>query len=93
MMRFACALVALAALGPAAGAKPNVGGILADDQGWGDLSLSGNTNLRTPHIDSLAKDGARFDRFFVQPVCSPTRAEFLTGRWPPRCGVSGVSLT
>src|SRR5262245_24575220 len=70
---------------------PNVVVILSDDQGWGDLSLSGNPNLRTPRIDSLARDGARFERFFVQPVCSPTRAEFLTGRWHPRCGVSGVS--
>ncbi|HEY7329214.1 MAG TPA: arylsulfatase [Gemmataceae bacterium] len=75
----------------AADARPNVLIILADDQGWGDLSLNGNTNLRTPHIDSLAADGARFERFFVQPVCSPTRAELLTGRWHPRCGVHGVS--
>src|SRR5262249_44555739 len=71
--------------------KPNVVVILADDQGWGDLSINGNTNLRTPHIDALARDGARFERFFVQPVCSPTRAEFLTGRWHPRGGVHGVS--
>jgi arylsulfatase A-like enzyme len=73
------------------GPKPNIVVILADDQGWGDLSLNGNTNLRTLHIDSLATDGARFERFFVQPVCSPTRAEFLTGRWHPRGGVHGVS--
>ena len=66
----ACAAVAWAA--PAT-ARPNVIVILTDDQGWGDLSLNGNTMLRTPHIDSLARDGARFDRFFVQPVCSPTR--------------------
>ena len=65
--------------------------ILSDDQGWGDLSLNGNTNLKTPHIDSLAKNGAKFDRFFVQPVCSPTRAEFLTGRYHPRGGVRDVS--
>src|SRR3954470_2051485 len=71
--------------------KPNVVIVLADDQGWGDLSQNGNTNLRTPHIDSLAQDGARFERFFVQPVCAPTRAEFLTGRWHPRGGVRGVS--
>src|SRR5262249_30842143 len=71
--------------------RPNVVVILTDDQGWGDLSLNGNTNLRTPNIDSLAKDGARFDRFFVQPVCSPTRAEFLTGRYHPRGGVRDVS--
>ena len=72
-------------------AGPNIVVILADDQGWGDLSQNGNSTLRTPHIDSLARDGARFDRFFVEPVCSPTRAEFLTGRWHPRCGVHGVS--
>jgi arylsulfatase A-like enzyme len=70
---------------------PNVVVILADDQGWGDLSVHGNTNLRTPHIDSLARDGALFERFFVCPVCSPTRAEFLTGRYHPRGGVRGVS--
>src|SRR5262245_55855149 len=72
-------------------ARPNIVVILADDQGWGDLSINGNTNLRTPHIDALARDGARFERFFVQPVCSPTRAEFLTGRWHPRGSVHGVS--
>ena len=58
----------------------------------GGLNLNGNTNLRTPHVDSLARDGARFERFFVQPVCSPTRAEFLTGRWHPRGHVSGVEM-
>jgi arylsulfatase A-like enzyme len=71
--------------------QPNVVVILADDQGWGDLSIHGNTNLRTPHIDSIGKEGAVFDRFFVQPVCSPTRAEFLTGRYAPRCGVRNVT--
>src|SRR5262249_2346047 len=89
------AVVLCMAARPAAAAdltrRPNVVIVLADDQGWGDLSLNGNTNLRTPHVDSLARDGARFDRFFVQPVCSPTRAELLTGRWHPRGGVHGVS--
>ena len=71
--------------------KPNIMVILADDQGWGDLSVNGNTNLSTPNVDSLARDGAAFDRFFVCPVCSPTRAEFLTGRYHPRGGVFNVS--
>ena len=71
--------------------RPNVVIFLSDDQGWGDLSLHGNTQLRTPSIDSLARDGALFDRFYVCPVCSPTRAEFLTGRYHPRGGVRGVS--
>jgi arylsulfatase A-like enzyme len=75
----------------AAADRPNVVVILADDQGWGDLRVNGNTNLATPHIDSLAKDGALFERFYVCPVCSPTRAEFLTGRYHPRGGVRGVS--
>jgi len=71
--------------------KPNVVLILADDQGWGDLSINGNTNLSTPNIDNLAQHGARFDRFFVCPVCSPTRAEMLTGRYHPRGGVYSTS--
>jgi arylsulfatase A-like enzyme len=79
-----------AARSPAAD-KPNVVVILSDDQGWGDLSVHGNTNISTPNIDSLARDGALFERFFVCPVCSPTRAEFLTGRYHPRGGVWSTS--
>ena len=71
--------------------KPNIVIILADDQGWGDLSVNGNTNLSTPRIDSLAKDGALLERFYACPVCSPTRAEFLTGRYHPRGGVHSTS--
>ena len=71
--------------------RPNVVVILTDDQGWGDLSIHGNANIKTPNVDSLARDGALFDRFFVCPVCAPTRAEFLTGRYHPRGGVRGVS--
>src|SRR5687768_3261401 len=71
--------------------KPNVVVFLADDQGCGDLSVHGNRNLSTPNIDSLAKHGALFERFFVCPVCAPTRAEFLTGRYHARGGVRGVS--
>lgn len=71
--------------------RPNVVVFLSDDQGWGDLSVNGNVNLATPNIDSLARDGATFDRFFVCPVCSPTRAEFLTGRYHPRSNVYSTS--
>lgn len=70
---------------------PNIVIFLTDDQGWGDLSLHGNTNLQTPNIDSLAKDGASFENFYVCAVCAPTRAEFLTGRYHYKTGVSGVS--
>src|SRR6266478_2918793 len=72
-------------------AKPNVLVLLADDQGWGDLSLNGNTNLSTPNIDALGRAGAIFHHFYVCPVCSPTRAEFLTGRYHPRGGVRDVT--
>ena len=71
--------------------KPNVLVFLTDDQGWGDLSMNGNANLFTPNLDSLAKDGASFERFYVCPVCSPTRAEFLTGRHHVRSGVYSTS--
>ncbi|MFP6762046.1 MAG: arylsulfatase, partial [Planctomycetaceae bacterium] len=62
-----------------------------DDQGWGDLSVNGNKNLSTPRIDSLAGDGATLQHFYVCSVCAPTRAEFLTGRYYSRTGVSGVT--
>ena len=71
--------------------RPNILVILTDDQGWGDLSFNGNRNLDTPHIDTLARQGTAFDRFFVCPVCSPTRAEFLTGRYHPRSNVFSTS--
>ena len=71
--------------------KPNLVIFLADDSGWGDYSISGNKQVRTPNIDSIARGGASLDRFYVCAVCSPTRAEFLTGRYHPRTGVRGVS--
>ena len=70
---------------------PNVILILTDDQGWGDLSLNGNVDITTPNIDRLGTMGIRFDRFYVSPVCSPTRAELLTGRHHVRGGVYGTS--
>lgn len=71
--------------------SPNIVLIMSDDQGWGDLSINGNKNLNTPNIDLLAEDGVQFNHFYVSPVCSPTRAEFLTGRYHPRSGVHGTS--
>jgi len=71
--------------------RPNVLMILTDDQGWGDLSIHGNSNLATPNIDQMAKDGALFENFYVCRVCAPTRAEMLTGRFHVRTGVRGVS--
>ncbi len=73
------------------GGKPNIIIIMTDDQGWGDLSLHGNQTIETPQIDRLARQGVQFDRFYVQPVCSPTRAELLTGRYNPRGGIYSTS--
>lgn len=71
--------------------KPNIVLIVSDDQGWGDLGINGNSQVNTPNIDRLAVNGVQFSRFYVNPVCSPTRAEILTGRYHPRGGVYSTS--
>ena len=71
--------------------RPNILLILTDDQGYGDLSIHGNPHVRTPAIDRLGRDGVRFDRFYVNTFCAPTRAALLTGRWPLRTGCHGVT--
>ncbi|MGC1273237.1 MAG: sulfatase-like hydrolase/transferase, partial [Planctomycetaceae bacterium] len=71
--------------------RPNVLLILTDDQGWGDIRSHGNERIDTPHLDRLAADGVRFERFFVDPLCAPTRAALLTGRYSLRTGVHGVT--
>ena len=86
------ALVGFLGLPESTGASPpNVVVFLADDAGWGDYSQSGNQQVSTPQIDSIAQGGVSLDRFYVCPVCAPTRGEFLTGRYHPRGGVRGVS--
>ena len=72
-------------------ARPNVLVILADDLGYGDLSSYGAADLKTPNIDALVRDGVRMNNFYANcPVCSPTRAALLTGRYPDLVGVPGV---
>ncbi len=71
--------------------RPNVLFILTDDQGYGDLSLHGNPHLSTPAMDSIGEQGVRLDRFYVSPVCAPTRASIMTGRYHLRTGAFGVS--
>lgn len=70
---------------------PNVLIILTDDQGWGDIKSHGNDTLETPNLDKLASQSYRFNRFYVSPVCAPTRASLLTGRYHLRTGVHGVT--
>ena len=68
-------------------AKPNIIYILADDMGYADAGFNGGTEIKTPHLDKLAHGGAVLKSFYVQPVCSPTRAALLTGRYATRTGV------
>lgn len=68
--------------------KPNIVLVMADDQGWGQTSYNGHPILKTPHLDEMAANGLRFERFYAAaPVCSPTRASVLTGRTNRRTGV------
>lgn len=70
-----------------AGARPNVVFILVDDQGYYDLGCYGATEVKTPHMDALAKEGIRFtDYYAAAPICSPSRAGLLTGCYPRRVG-------
>jgi len=74
--------------------KPNVLIILADDLGAGDLSCCGGKDIRTPHVDSLFAAGMRMSNFYANcPVCSPTRAALLSGKYPENVGVPGVIRT
>ena len=70
---------------------PNLILILTDDQGFGDLASHGNPWVKTLNLDKLAAEAARFDRFYVSPLCAPTRASLLTGRYHLRTGVVSVS--
>ena len=73
---------------------PNIIVILVDDLGYGDLSCFGGPNLRTPNIDRIATEGMRLTRFYANsPVCSPSRASLMTGRYPDLVGVPGVIRT
>ncbi len=93
---FIALLCALACAGSTTAAqkpkRPNVILIMTDDQGHGDLGFHGNPKIRTPHLDRLAKQGTRLTRFFVCPVCSPTRSSLMSGRYNYRTGVVDTYL-
>lgn len=67
--------------------QPNIILIVTDDQGYWDTGVSGNTDIETPNMDRLAKDGVQFSRFYCAPVCAPTRAGLMTGRYYLRTGL------
>lgn len=92
----ACAAVAASAIVAASlyaqpSALPNIVIILADDLGYGDLGSFGSPSHRTPRLDATAAEGQKWTNFYVQPVCSPSRAALLTGRLPLRSGMYGVA--
>jgi len=70
----------------AAGPKPNIIYIIADDLGWKDVGYHGS-DIKTPAIDKLAATGVRLEQFYAQPMCTPTRAALMTGRYPCRYGL------
>ena len=88
------AVVAWATTDPSVRAQPsrppNIVIILADDLGYGDLGAFGHPTIRTPRLDAMAAEGQKWTNFYVQPVCSPSRAALLTGRLPVRSGMFGT---
>ena len=85
---------AFAADKPTSSDKPNILVIMVDDLGYGDLSSYGATDLKSPSIDALMARGLRINEFYANcPVCSPTRASFISGRYPDLVGVPGVIRT
>ena len=67
--------------------KPNIIHIVADDLGWKDVGFNGCTDIKTPNLDKLAAQGVKLTQFYVQPMCTPTRAALMTGRYPFRYGL------
>jgi arylsulfatase A-like enzyme len=82
-------------LGPvmaqSAAPRPNIVLIVADDLGWKDVGFHGS-DIKTPNIDKLAQEGARLEQFYAQPMCTPTRAAIMTGRYPFRYGLQTLVI-
>src|SRR5262245_58938903 len=76
----------------AEGRRPNTIHIVADDLGWKDVGFNGATEIKTPNLDKLAAEGAKFTQFYVQPMCTPTRAALMTGRSPFRYGLQTIVI-
>lgn len=87
----ACLLVVTIGGSAWAADRPNVVLIMTDDQGYGDVGIHGNQVLRTPHLDQFAREGTQLTQFYCSPVCAPTRAALMTGRYFYRTGVIHTS--
>ncbi|MBW3600210.1 MAG: sulfatase-like hydrolase/transferase [Planctomycetes bacterium] len=86
-MMSVCSVKSLAAADPAQAAQPNILVIVADDLGFADVGFNGGTVIATPNLDHLAATGVTLGDFRACPMCSPTRAGLMTGRWPLRFGM------
>jgi arylsulfatase A-like enzyme len=71
--------------------RPNIVLVMSDDQGYGDLGIHGNDKAQTPTLDRFAREGVELTRFYVSPVCSPTRSSLMTGRYHYRTGIIHTS--
>lgn len=93
-LRINTLLFCLFALLPASAkdAPPHILYIVADDIGWKDVGFHGAEDIKTPNLDKLAAEGSRLDRFYVQPMCTPTRAALMTGRYPFRYGLQTIVI-
>lgn len=91
-LRVYLALFAVFCLSALHAAPPHILYIIADDIGWKDVGFHGCTDIKTPNLDRLAAEGARLERFYAQPMCTPTRAAIMTGRYPCRYGLQTVVI-
>src|SRR5262244_2340734 len=83
--------VARLALAQQGAPRPHIVYIVADDLGWKDVGFHGS-DIKTPSIDKLAREGARLEQFYAQPMCTPTRAALMTGRYPFRYGLQTLVI-
>ena len=86
-----CSMTAMSAVAQQSAPHPNIIHIVADDLGWADVGFHGS-DIKTPNLDQLAQTGARLEQFYVQPMCTPTRAALMTGRYPLRYGLQTLVI-
>ena len=92
LLQISAALLIAGLPARAAAKQPNILHIVADDLGWKDVGFNGCTDIKTPNLDRLANSGARFTQFYVQNMCTPTRAALMTGRYPFRYGLQTIVI-
>lgn len=71
----------------ATSSKPHIVLILADDMGWDDIGYHGSDEISTPNLNRLSSQGVRFERYYTQPLCTPSRSAIMTGRYPIHTGM------